>query len=132
MTTRQRDFFAAKGFLNLGPVLDQDETAYFEAMFDDDRRRHPCFWHAYGHHQYANYDALVTSPQFDELIRHPAFAAIDRGIDGWDGLLPAKSGCVPWGRTMARCIRAGTGTGRTGMTIRYAWTTCNSWSTSAT
>jgi len=71
MTTQQRDFFAANGFLNLGAVLDQDETAYFEAMFDDDRRKHPCFWHAYGHHQHANYDALVSSPQFDELIRHP-------------------------------------------------------------
>ena len=71
MTNQQRDFFATNGFLNLGPVLDRDETTYFEAMFDDDRQKHPYFWHAYGHHQYANYDALVTSPRFDELIRHP-------------------------------------------------------------
>ncbi len=71
MTSQQRDLFAAKGFLNLGPVLDRDETACFEAMFDDDRGRHSCLWYASGHHQYANYDALVSSPRFDELIRHP-------------------------------------------------------------
>ena len=41
MTTQQRGFFAANGFLNLGPVLDRDETACFEAMFDADRRKHP-------------------------------------------------------------------------------------------
>ena len=43
MTNPQRDFFATNGFLNLGPVLDRDETTYFEAMFDDDRQKHPYF-----------------------------------------------------------------------------------------
>ena len=40
-------------------------------MFDGDMEKYPYFWHRYGHHQHANYEALITSPQFDELIRHP-------------------------------------------------------------
>ena len=30
------------------------------------------FWHKYGHSQYANYDALLTQPAWDSLVRHPA------------------------------------------------------------
>ena len=41
-------------------------------MFDHDRKRYPYMWHHYGHHQEANYEALISSPEFDALIRHPA------------------------------------------------------------
>lgn len=66
-----REFFAANGYVNLGKVLDDVEVAHFERLFDRDRSDHPYFWHPYGHHQEANYDALVTTPAFDDLIRHP-------------------------------------------------------------
>ena len=71
MAQADRDFFAANGYLNLGQALDNDDVRYFRAMFDGDMEQYPYFWHRYGHHQHANYEALITSPQFDELIRHP-------------------------------------------------------------
>ena len=43
----------------------------FQDLYQHDRQAFSIFWHPYGHHQTANYDALVTSPEFDELIRHP-------------------------------------------------------------
>ena len=69
-TDLYRDF-AQNGYVNLGKVLSDDETAYFLGLFDEDQKKYPYFWHPYGHHQYANYEALVTTPAFDELIRHP-------------------------------------------------------------
>lgn len=65
-----RDFFATNGFFNLGQVLDKSEVDYFLDLFNGDMSTHPYFWHNYGYHQYANYEALITSPRFDELIRH--------------------------------------------------------------
>ncbi|SVA48120.1 uncharacterized protein METZ01_LOCUS100974 [marine metagenome] len=72
MTKEERGFFAQKGYLNLGQILDDHEVAYFRDMFDKDRGKFPFFWHPYGYHQHVNYDGLVTTPKFDELIRHPA------------------------------------------------------------
>ncbi len=71
MNQSDRDFFAQHGFLNLGPLLDAADLKTFHDLFDEDRKQHPYFWHKYGHHQQANYDALITTPRFDELIRHP-------------------------------------------------------------
>lgn len=64
--------FARTGYLNLGCALTTDEVSHYLAMFDADRQRYPYFWHPYGYHQQANYDALVTTPAFDGLVRHPA------------------------------------------------------------
>ena len=83
VTQGQRDFFAGHGYLNLGTVLTSHEISYFESMFDEDRSKYPYFWHSYGHHQQANYDALITSPKFDELIRHPnIFPVIEQLLGG--------------------------------------------------
>ncbi len=71
MDAEQKRFFATNGFVNLGKVLSGEEVAYFDGLFNADRKDYPYFWHSYGHHQRANYDALLTTPQFDELIRHP-------------------------------------------------------------
>ena len=71
LTEIQRQQFADCGYLELGQVLGSEELAYFTGMFDADRERFPYFWHPYGHRQEANYDALVTTPDFDQLIRHP-------------------------------------------------------------
>lgn len=71
MNQSERDFFAQNGFLNLGQLLDPTEVTYFHDLFEQDRKTYPYFWRPYGHHQQANYDALITTPKFDELIRHP-------------------------------------------------------------
>ena len=63
--------FAANGYVNLGKVLDDEEVKYFSGLFDHDREKYPYFWHRYGYHQHANYETLITSPEFDKLIRHP-------------------------------------------------------------
>ena len=41
-------------------------------MFDRDRTQYPYMWHPYGYYQEANYEALISSPEFDGLIRHPS------------------------------------------------------------
>ncbi len=64
--------FKQNGFLNLGQVLSKEDVTKFRSMFDEDRSNHPYMWHPYGYRQEANYEALISSPRFDELIRHPA------------------------------------------------------------
>jgi hypothetical protein len=85
MDAEQQQFFVQHGFVNLGKVLDDGEVDYFDGLFDADRKEYPYFWHAYGHHQRANYDALLTTPCFDELIRHPRIYPIIEELMG--GLL---------------------------------------------
>ena len=67
-----RATFANQGYVNLGRVLSEDDVTRFGNLYENDRRQYPYFWHHYGHHQTANYEALVTTPAFDGLIRHPA------------------------------------------------------------
>ncbi len=71
MNQSERDYFAHNGFVNLGQLLDPADLGYFLELFDQDRKTYPYFWRSYGHHQQANYDALITAPKFSELIRHP-------------------------------------------------------------
>lgn len=72
MSSGDHDFFAEHGFLNLGPVLKRQDLERFQKMFDHDLTTKPYFWHKYGHWQHANYEALISSPEFDDLIRHPS------------------------------------------------------------
>lgn len=71
LSERELDEFKANGFLNLGRILSDSDVVKFTQMFDHDRSRFPYMWHPYGHHQEANYEALISSPEFDGLIRHP-------------------------------------------------------------
>ena len=82
MKVADRDFFAQNGYLNLGKILDQEEIAYFLQLFESDREKFPYFWHPYGHHQEANYDGLITTPQFDELIRLPRILTLVEELMG--------------------------------------------------
>lgn len=82
MDAEQKQFFAEHGFVNLGKCLNDEEIAYFDDLFNADRKEYPYFWHPYGHHQRANYDALVTTAQFDELIRHPRIYPIIEELMG--------------------------------------------------
>ena len=82
MNQTERNFFAQNGFINLGQVLDATDLKYFHDLFEQDRAQYPYFWRAYGHHQEANYDALITTPKFDELIRHPKILPVVEELMG--------------------------------------------------
>ena len=83
LTQSDLDFFRQNGYIVRSDLLSADETRAFGELFDDDRATHGYRWHAYGHHQTANYDALVTSPGFDDLVRHPLIMrAIDELMGG--------------------------------------------------
>lgn len=71
MTHVDTAFFAANGYLSLGQVLAGDELQRAVHLFDEDRAASGWNWRLYESHQTINCDALVTSPAFDGLIRHP-------------------------------------------------------------
>ena len=77
-----RAAFARQGFVNLGRALSDDDLARFEALYENDRRQYHYFWHHYGYHQAANYEALVTTPAFDDLIRHPDLLPLIEAVLG--------------------------------------------------
>jgi hypothetical protein len=72
MTNVDRDFFAANGYLSLGQILAGEQLQRAVQLFDHDRSANAWSWKRNAHHQTINCDALVTSPAFDSLIRHPA------------------------------------------------------------
>ena len=64
------DFFRNNGHVVRTDLVTPDEVREFVELFDADRKKTPLRWMRRGT-QDGNYDALVTSPQFDAVIRHP-------------------------------------------------------------
>ena len=75
MNKEDHQFFKQNGYLPLGNILTQAELAYFTQAFDRDHTQFADHWHRVGHHQTVNGDVLVTSPDFDQVIRHPKVMA---------------------------------------------------------
>ena len=71
MKQEDYDFFKANGYLSLGKILSDDEVARFVDAFDRDRRDFGRFWKENDIWQTRNGHALLTAPEFDEIIRHP-------------------------------------------------------------
>ncbi len=71
MQQEDYDFFKNNGYLSLGKVLSDDEVARFEDAFDRDRRDFSRSWTTTGIWQTENLHALLTAPEFDEIVRHP-------------------------------------------------------------
>ncbi len=71
MRQEDYDFFKENGYLPLGRILRDDEVARFVEAFDRDRRDYGRYWNENGIWQTQNCNALLTAPQFDEIIRHP-------------------------------------------------------------
>ena len=71
MDPQDYEFFQQNGYLELGKVLTDEEIARFVEVFDRDRQNGLKCWYLIGRHQFVNCDALVTSPEFDGIIRHP-------------------------------------------------------------
>ncbi len=63
--------FQSNGYIVREDLISGDDLARFVDLFDTDRESNRYRWHPYGYHQIANYDALVTTPAFDEVVRHP-------------------------------------------------------------
>ncbi len=71
MREEEYDFFKDNGYLTLGKILSDDEVARFGQIFDRDRCDFGGFWKGNGIWQTHNCQALLTAPEFDEIIRHP-------------------------------------------------------------
>ena len=82
MNDANQEQLASTGVLNLGQMFDGEELDALLALFDADRANFPYFWHRYGYHQAANYDALITTPAFDGLIRHPTILPVIEDLMG--------------------------------------------------
>ncbi len=63
-------FFREHGFVVMEGLLAAAEVVEINRLFDEDRRDFRLRWHSRGA-QEGNYDALVTTPAFDGIVRHP-------------------------------------------------------------
>ena len=66
------DFFKEKGYLALGKLLNDDEVTRFAELFDRNRSQYDRFWRSNVIWQSSHCHQLLTAPEFDEIIRHPA------------------------------------------------------------
>ena len=83
LTEADHTFFKENGYIVRSDLLSDADTARFNELFDHDRTAYRYRWHTYGFRQHVNYDALVTSPEFDEVVRHPkVFSAIEELMGG--------------------------------------------------
>lgn len=71
LTSNDLDFFRQNGYIVRHDFISCDDLTDFLEVFDSDRSDYKYRWHTYGYHQSANYDALVTSPDYDRIVRHP-------------------------------------------------------------
>ena len=68
------EFFRHNGYVSLGQVFTDDELRRFIDLYDHDRSEQGSFWRPISNHghQTLNCDPLISSPEIDDLIRHPA------------------------------------------------------------
>lgn len=73
MTPDQLNFFKANGYLMLHDALTSEEVDRFRTLYDRDRSDIRYFWRLIGPNgnQTVNCDPLISSPEFDDLVRHP-------------------------------------------------------------
>ena len=77
------EYFRRNGYIIRTDLLTEEEIQTFIDLFDADRENTRFRWNPYGYHQHANYDALVTTPQFDQVVRHPKIlSAINQLMGG--------------------------------------------------
>ena len=69
LTELDHEFFRHYGFLVLDGLLTCDELREYLDLFHEDRRKAPLRWALRGY-QYCACDALITTPEFDRVIRH--------------------------------------------------------------
>lgn len=80
--------FARQGWVSLGCILTSDEVKRWQRAYDRDRLDDNAGRWVSGGVQSVNYDVLLSSPEFAELVRHPSIlSALDELMA--DGELPA-------------------------------------------
>ena len=83
LSEADHSFFKENGYILRTDLLSEEDLARFIHIYDRDRSEYSYRWHPYSYHQRANYDVLVTSPEFDEAVRHTrVFAAIGELMGG--------------------------------------------------
>lgn len=97
LTDEDREFFRHNGYLLRDDLVSTDELSRYVDLFDRDRTERSYRWHRYGHHQEANYDALVTTIAFDEIVRHERI---------YEAILELMGGPVCFGEIGARYMGA--------------------------
>lgn len=79
------EFFRQNGYVHLGQPFTADETSRYIELYDRDRSETGYFWRAiaFDGHQSVNCEPLISTPEFDGLIRHPALiGAIETIFEG--------------------------------------------------
>ena len=84
MSIRQADFqfFKQNGYLPLGKILTETELNQWIKAFDRDHTQFTTHWGNVGPYQTANGDILLTSPDFDQVIRHPKVISLIQDLMG--------------------------------------------------
>ena len=68
------EFFKRNGYVNLGQVFTAGELNHYTDLYDRDHSETGYFWRpiSFNGRQSVNCDPLISSPEIDGLIRHPA------------------------------------------------------------
>ncbi len=94
MDAQDYKFFEEHGYLELGKLLTDEEVQHYLELYDRDRASNQCCWHRTpGLTGLAdtpsgssiisiNLDVLVSSPEFDTLVRHPKVLPIAEALMG--------------------------------------------------
>jgi hypothetical protein len=82
MASDNYQFFQQNGYLVLPGLFTEAEIARFSEVYEHDRQNFARMWPKFGLHQTVNCDALLTSPDLDELIRHPKLLAVIEELMG--------------------------------------------------
>ncbi len=82
MKSEDRLFFERNGYVVFSDLLTREETSRFQDVYDRDREETAYFWREIGHgeHQTVNCDSLISSPEFDGLIRHPGIVPLVQNL----------------------------------------------------
>ena len=85
LTVVDLDFFKQNGYVSLGQPFTSEEVGRFVELYDRDRSETGYFWRpiVFDGHQSVNCEPLISSPEFDGLIRHSALIdAIETIFEG--------------------------------------------------
>lgn len=74
--------FRRQGYVSLPGLITPRELEVMLKMFDQDRAKFDWAWRPFGGNQIINCDSLLTSPEVDEVIRHPRIFPIIQEIMG--------------------------------------------------
>jgi len=81
LTELDHEFFRQYGFVVLDGLLTRDELREYLDLFHEDRRKAPLRWGLRGYQNCAC-DALITTPEFDRVIRHQLILSVVEELMG--------------------------------------------------